>query len=53
MSSSAELVVEPGAVPLDAVSTILAGAQIQGDDFVEEQDSHQIAPQGLTPRILV
>lgn len=54
MISSAELVVEARAVPLNAVSTTLAGAaEVQGDGFVEEQDSDQITLQGLMPRILV
>lgn len=45
MSSSAELVVKAEPMPLDAVSTTLAGAaEMEGAGFVEEQVSDQESP---------
>lgn len=45
MSSSAELVVEAGPMPLDTVSDALAGAaEMQGAGFVEEQTSDRESP---------
>lgn len=45
MSSSAELVVEAGPIPLDAISATLAGAaEMQGAGFVEEQASDRQSP---------